>query len=65
MRDLSEGPIARHLPAIWLSTLPGFVIDHVGYLSVASVWAQSALSLFLLSRVMRTWLAPLVKRTHA
>jgi putative MATE family efflux protein len=41
------------LPAIWLSTVPGFELDHVWYLSVASVWLQAALSLFLLSRTMR------------
>ncbi|MGH8197575.1 MAG: MATE family efflux transporter [Steroidobacteraceae bacterium] len=41
------------LPAIWLSTLPGFAINHVWYLSVASLWLQAALSLFLLSRTMR------------
>jgi len=42
------------LPAIWLSTRPGFKIDHVWYLSVASVWAQAALSVYLLSRTMKT-----------
>ncbi|MEX0733769.1 MAG: MATE family efflux transporter [Steroidobacteraceae bacterium] len=41
------------LPAIWLSTLPGLELDHVWYLSVASLWLQAALSLFLLSRTMR------------
>jgi hypothetical protein len=45
------------LPAIWLSTLPGLEIDHVWYLSVASVWLQAALSLFLLQRTMRARLA--------
>ncbi len=42
------------LPAIWLSTRPGFKIDHVWYLSVASVWLQAALSFYLLSRTMKT-----------
>ncbi len=42
------------LPAIWLSTRPGFRIDHVWYLSVASVWLQAALSFYLLSRTMKT-----------
>ncbi|HEX9707555.1 MAG TPA: MATE family efflux transporter [Steroidobacteraceae bacterium] len=42
------------LPALWISSLPGFKIDHVWYLSVASVWAQAALSVFLLSRTMKT-----------
>ena len=41
------------LPAIWLSTLPGFAIDHVWYLSVASMWLQAAISLYLLSRTMK------------
>ncbi len=45
------------LPALWISTLPGFRIDHVWYLSVASVWLQAALSLYLLSRTMRARLA--------
>jgi len=42
------------LPALWLSTLPGLQLDHVWYLSVASVWLQAALSIFLLTRLMRT-----------
>ena len=41
------------LPALWISTLPGFRIDHVWYLSVASVWVQAMLSLYLLSRTMK------------
>lgn len=41
------------LPALWISTLPGFRIDHVWYLSVASVWVQALLSLYLLSRTMK------------
>jgi len=41
------------LPALYISTLPGFRIDHVWYLSVASVWVQALLSLYLLSRTMR------------
>ncbi len=45
------------LPAIWLSTLPGHKIDHVWYLSVASVWLQAGLSLYLLQRTMRARLA--------
>jgi len=45
------------LPALWLSTRPGFRIDHVWYLSVASVWLQAALSVYLLSRTMKTRLA--------
>lgn len=45
------------LPAIWLSTVPGFQLDHVWYLSVASVWLQATISLFLLWRTMRARLA--------
>jgi hypothetical protein len=41
------------LPAIWLSTLPGYRIDQVWYLSVASVWAQAAISFVLLRWTMR------------
>jgi len=45
------------LPAIWLATLPGLQLDHIWYLSVASVATQALLSLFLLHRVMRERLA--------
>ena len=45
------------LPAIWISTLPGHKIDHVWYVSVVSVWLQAALSLYLLSRTMKSRLA--------
>ncbi|MGH8243073.1 MAG: MATE family efflux transporter [Steroidobacteraceae bacterium] len=45
------------LPAIWLSTLPGLELEHVWYLSVASVWVQAMLSLFLLRRTMKARLA--------
>jgi putative MATE family efflux protein len=41
------------LPAIWLSTTPWHRIDHVWYLSVASVWSQAVISLILLQRTMR------------
>ena len=41
------------LPALWISTLPGLQLNHVWYLSVASVWLQAALSIFLLTRLMR------------
>ena len=41
------------LPAIWLSTLPGLELEHVWYLSVASVWVQAMLSLVLLRRTMK------------
>ncbi len=45
------------IPAIWLSTQPWLQIDHVWYLSVASVWLQAGVSLWLISRVMRARLA--------
>jgi putative MATE family efflux protein len=41
------------LPAIWLSTRPWLEIDHVWYLSIASVWMQAGISVFLIRRVMR------------
>jgi putative MATE family efflux protein len=41
------------LPAIWLSTLPGYRIDQVWYVSLASVWIQAAFSIVLLQRTMR------------
>ncbi|MDH4259945.1 MAG: MATE family efflux transporter [Gammaproteobacteria bacterium] len=41
------------LPAIWLSTLPGLQLNHVWFLSVASVATQAIISLVLLHRVMR------------
>ncbi|MGE0466479.1 MAG: MATE family efflux transporter [Steroidobacteraceae bacterium] len=41
------------LPAFWLSTQPWLELDHVWYLSVTTVWLQAALSVFLLTRVMR------------
>ena len=45
------------IPAIWLSTLPGLKLEHVWYLSVASVWLQAMLSLVLLRRTMKARLA--------
>jgi putative MATE family efflux protein len=45
------------VPVIWISTLPGLKIDHVWYVSVASVWLQAMLSLYLLHRTMKTRLA--------
>jgi len=41
------------LPAIWLSTLPGYRIDQVWYVSLCSVWIQAAISIWLLQRTMR------------
>jgi putative MATE family efflux protein len=41
------------LPAIWLSTRPGFRIEYVWYLSIAATMLQAALSLWLLRREFR------------
>ncbi|CUT13956.1 Multi antimicrobial extrusion protein Nadrug antiporter MATE family of MDR efflux pumps [Bradyrhizobium sp.] len=38
------------LPAIWLSTRPGFRMEYVWYLSIAATTLQAALSLWLLRR---------------
>ena len=45
------------IPAIWLTTVPGYRIDQVWYISVASVWLQAAISFFLLRRTMAARLA--------
>ncbi|WP_454644287.1 MATE family efflux transporter [Bradyrhizobium liaoningense] len=47
------------LPAIWLSTQPGFRIEHVWYLSIAATTLQAGLSLWLLRREFRRRFAPL------
>ncbi|VIO67475.1 MATE family efflux transporter [Bradyrhizobium ivorense] len=47
------------VPVIWLSTLPGFAIQHVWYLSIATTTLQAALSLWLLRREFVRRLAPL------
>jgi putative MATE family efflux protein len=41
------------VPAIWLTTVPGHRIEQVWYLSVASVWLQAAISVFLLRHTMK------------
>jgi putative MATE family efflux protein len=46
------------LPAIWLSTRPGFRIEYVWYLSNAATTLQAALSLWLLRREFRKRLVP-------
>ncbi|MBR0697158.1 MATE family efflux transporter [Bradyrhizobium lablabi] len=46
------------LPAIWLSTLPGFRIEQVWYLSIATTTLQAGLSLWLLRREFDRRLAP-------
>ncbi|TPQ33679.1 MATE family efflux transporter [Bradyrhizobium guangdongense] len=48
------------LPAIWLSTRPGFRIEYVWYVSIAATTLQAALSLWLLRREFRKRLAPRV-----
>jgi len=49
------------LPAILLSTRPGFRIEYVWYLSIAATTFQAALSLWLLRREFRKRFAPLPK----
>ncbi|MGY8665446.1 MATE family efflux transporter [Bradyrhizobium sp. UFLA05-109] len=46
------------LPAIWLSTRPGFRIEQVWYLSIAATTLQAALSLWLLRREFKKRLPP-------
>jgi putative MATE family efflux protein len=41
------------LPALWLSTRPGFRIEHVWYLSIGATTLQAATSLWLLRREFR------------
>lgn len=50
------------LPALWLSTRPGFAIEHVWYLSIATTTLQAGLSLWLLRREFRRRLAPLERK---
>jgi putative MATE family efflux protein len=45
------------LPAIWLSSTPWHRLEHVWYLSVASVWLQALISIVLLRRTMNARLA--------
>ncbi|MDA9491858.1 MATE family efflux transporter [Bradyrhizobium sp. CCBAU 11361] len=47
------------LPSIWLSTWPGFRMEHVWYLSIATTTLQAALSVWLLHREFGKRLAPL------
>ncbi|TYL78848.1 MATE family efflux transporter [Bradyrhizobium cytisi] len=46
------------LPSVWLSTWPGFRMEHVWYLSIATTTLQAALSLWLLRREFRKRLVP-------
>jgi len=41
------------LPSVWLSTWPGFRMEHVWYLSIATTTLQAALSVWLLHREFR------------
>jgi Na+-driven multidrug efflux pump len=46
------------VPAIWLSTWPGFRIEHVWYLSIASTTLQAGMNLWLLRREFSKRLLP-------
>jgi MATE family, multidrug efflux pump len=50
------------VPAIWLSTRPGFAIEQVWYLSIATTTLQAGLALWLLRREFRKCLAPLERK---
>jgi Na+-driven multidrug efflux pump len=47
-------------PIIWLSARPGFRIEQVWYLSIATTTLQAGVSLWLLRREFRKRLLPLV-----
>ncbi|WP_441260486.1 MATE family efflux transporter [Bradyrhizobium sp. 521_C7_N1_3] len=49
--------VTYSLPSIWLSTWPGFRMEHVWYLSIATTPLQAALSVWLLLREFRKRLA--------
>ena len=48
------------IPVLWLSARPGFRIEHIWYLSIATTNLQALLSLWLLRLEFRKRLAPLV-----
>ena len=52
--------IAFAVPAIWVSTLPGFKIEHVWYLSIATVTLQAIVSVWLLRVEFKRRLMPVV-----
>jgi putative MATE family efflux protein len=60
---LSSGArlITYSLPLIWLSARPGFRIEHVWYLSIATTTLQAGLSLLLLRLEFRKQLVPLLQ----
>ena len=47
------------LPLLWLSTTPGFRIEHAWYLSIATTTLQAGLSIWLLNLEFRKRLLPL------
>jgi Na+-driven multidrug efflux pump len=51
--------VAYAIPAIWLSTRPGFRLEHVWYWSVVATGLQAAMSLLLLRSQLRERLGPL------
>jgi Na+-driven multidrug efflux pump len=51
------------VPAVWLSTQPGFEIQQVWYVSIASVTLQAAVSLWLLNGELRKRLRPIAVAT--
>jgi putative MATE family efflux protein len=50
--------ITYGVPLIWLTTQPGYRLEHVWYLSVATVALQAVISVLLLRRQMRLQLGP-------
>ena len=53
------------IPAVALSRLPGFQLHTIWYLSVAAVYVQLAISMYLLSREFRVRLNVLVAEPSA
>jgi putative MATE family efflux protein len=54
--------ITYAVPAIWLSTRPGFAIEQVWYLSIATTTLQAGIGLWLLRREFSKRLAPLERK---
>ncbi|MDB5574972.1 MAG: family efflux transporter [Bradyrhizobium sp.] len=55
--------LTNTLPLIFLSTMPGFRMEHAWYLSIATTTLQAGLSLWLLRLEFRKRLLPLAKRS--
>jgi putative MATE family efflux protein len=53
--------VSYSLPLIWLSAMPGFRIEYVWYLSIATTTMQAGLSLLLLRLEFRKRLVPLLQ----